>query len=374
LTPGKEKGFSAMRIIDSSSTFKLPGSVRKVLLIQLGDIGDVVWTTPSIRAVKNSLPGSKVSVMVKDGFGGLLEADPSIEQVFEVKSYRGNLFQQAAGQLSFIRELRAQHFDVVVDLRLGDRGAFTALATGASIRLTLYYPTGLPWWRNFLFTQGVIPSDLPPERGASEQSLRILRSLGIDTADKIPRLWVSDAVKKRVREIVSREKVDAFPKWITLNPFSRWSYKEWSDQKWVEIIDWIWDSFMIPTIIVGSPEEKAKAAFLISQCRGRAYNFAGKTSLIELAGILSLSRLHIGVDSAAPHIAAATGVPTVTIYGPSSWFDWAPVGKDHRVIIPDMDCAPCHQKGCDGSGHSRCLEELNTEKVKKIVREAMENR
>ncbi len=363
-----------MRIIDSSSMFKLPGSVRKVLLIQLGDIGDVVWTTPGIRAIKNTFPHSQISILVREGFGSLLEADPSVNRVLEAKHYSGNIIRQTAGQLSFLKDLRTEHFDVVVDLRLGDRGAFMAFATGAPIRLTLYHPTGLPWWRNFLFTHGVIPTDLPPERGAAEQSLRILRSLGIDTADKIPRLWVSDAVKKRVREIVSREKLDALPKWITINPFSRWSYKEWSDQKWVEIIDWIWDSFMIPTIIVGSPEEKAKAALLISQCRGRAYNFAGKTSLSELAGILSVSRLHIGVDSAAPHIAAATGVPTVTIYGPSSWFDWAPVGKDHRVIIPDMDCAPCHQKGCEGSGHSRCLEELNAEKVKKIVREAMENR
>jgi len=79
------------------------------------------------------------------------------------------------------------------------------------------------------------------------------------------------------------------------------------------------------------------------------------------------------VDSAAPHIAAATGVPTITIYGPTSWKDWAPVGKDHRVILPEMDCAPCHQKGCDNSGNSRCLEALTAEQVKSIIREALES-
>ena len=95
---------------------------------------------------------------------------------------------------------------------------------------------------------------------------------------------------------------------------------------------------------------------LIRQCRARAVNLAGQTTLAELAAVLSQSRLHIGVDSAAPHIAAAVGVPTVTIYGPSSWFDWSPVGDSHRVVLPNMDCVPCHQKGCDGSGRSRCLE------------------
>ena len=102
-------------------------------------------------------------------------------------------------------------------------------------------------------------------------------------------------------------------------------------------------------------------------------NLAGQTTLAELAGVLSLSRLHIGVDSAAPHIAAATGVPTITIYGPSSWFDWAPVGKDHRVILPEMDCVPCHKKGCDGSGQSRCLNELTPEQVIPVICEALDS-
>ena len=360
-------------IIIDQSTYRLPDNIRKVLLIQLGDIGDVVWTIPSIWATRNSIPGSEISVMVQQGFGGLLEADPSVAQVFEMKRFNGNLFRQAASQLSFLKNIRAQHFDLAVDLRLGDRGAFMSFATGAPYRVTMHHPEGVPFWRRYLFTHGAVPANIPPERGAAEQTLRLLRTLGIDTTDKIPRLWVSNKVKKQVREILKQEKLDALPQLITINPFSRWSYKEWDNQKWIAIIDWLWQSFEISTIIVGSPEEKAKAERLISQCRGRAYNFAGKTSLSELAGLLCLSRLHLGVDSAAPHIAAAVGVPTITIYGPSSWFDWAPIGKDHRVILPEMDCTPCHQKGCNGSGHSRCLDELTPEEVKKVVREAMEN-
>ena len=102
-----------MQIIDKFN-YKLPGNIHNILLIQLGDIGDVVWTTPSIWAAKKSIPDSKVSIMVKDGFGGLLEADSSIEQIFEVKRYRGNLFNQAAGQLSFLKNIRAQHFDLLL--------------------------------------------------------------------------------------------------------------------------------------------------------------------------------------------------------------------------------------------------------------------
>ncbi len=362
-----------MQIIDKSN-YKLPEKIRNILLIQLGDIGDVVWTTPSIWAVKSSIPNSKVSVMVKDGFGGLLEADPSIERIFEVKQHRGNLFNQAARQLSFLKDIRSQHFDLVVDLRLGDRGAFLSLATGAPFRLTMHNIESVPFWRKYLFTHAVVPGTNVHARGAADQSLRLLRKIGIDTEEIIPRLWISDSVRDRARKILIDEKIDGLKKWITINPFSRWQYKEWNDHKWAEIITWLWSELAISSVIVGSPEEKLKADALIRQCKAKVYNFAGKTTLAELAYVLSLSRLNVGVDSAAPHIAAATGTPTVTIYGPSSWKDWAPTGDKHRVILPDMDCVPCREKGCDGSGQSLCLEGLSTEQVFSAIRETIDTR
>jgi len=75
------------------------------------------------------------------------------------------------------------------------------------------------------------------------------------------------------------------------------------------------------------------------------------------------------VDSAAPHIAAAVGTPTITIYGPSDWRDWAPVGDKHQVVTSDMDCSPCHRKGCDGQGHSRCLEAISIAEVQEAIGE-----
>jgi heptosyltransferase-3 len=359
-----------MKIIGKSN-YKPPENIRNILLIQLGDIGDVVWTTPSIWAAKKSIPGLKVSVMVKEGFGGLLEADPSVEQIIEVKRYHGNMIKQTVGQLSFLKDLRFHHFDLVVDLRLGDRGAFMAFATGAAFRVTAHNTESVPFWRKYFFTHGIVPGPPVHTRGAADQSLCILRELGIDTDNIIPRLWVSDAVKKRVQEILTNEKIDRLKNWVTINPFSRWQYKEWNVFKWAEIIDWLWEEYRISVVIVGAPEEKLKAEALIKQCKYKVFNFAGKTTLKELAGVLRLSSLHIGVDSAAPHIAAATGTPTVSIYGPSNWEDWAPIGDNHRVILPDMDCVPCRKKGCDHSGYSRCLEALSADQVKSVIRETI---
>ena len=113
---------------------KLERKFKSILIIQLGDIGDVVWATPTFRAVKETYPRANVSVLFRGGFGSLLEADPHIHKIFEVNQYKGNLLKKAKKQIEFIRGLRAEHFDLVFDLRSDDRGAYMALLSGAHIR------------------------------------------------------------------------------------------------------------------------------------------------------------------------------------------------------------------------------------------------
>ncbi|MFZ5994753.1 MAG: glycosyltransferase family 9 protein [Thermodesulfobacteriota bacterium] len=346
---------------------------ENILIIQLGDIGDVVWVTPTLWAVKEKYPAANVSILVWEGFGTLLAEDPSLHKIFEVRRYKGSFFKKAIEQIRFIRGLRKEHFDLVFDLRAGDRGAIMAYITGAPIRVSMLY-RNVPFWRNMLFTHVVDPP-APPEKilGAAEQSLRIVREFGINTENTIPKLWVSGNVKEQVRQLLDRQNIlNLNQRWITLNPFSRWQYKEWGYDKWVQIMDWMWDKYELSTVIVGSPEERDNASELAKNCRGRVFNLAGQTTLGELAGVLALSFLHVGVDSAAPHIAAAVGTPTITIYGPSDWKDWAPPGDNHRVVIPNNACVPCHKKGCDSTGWSKCLQNLETDKVQRAIQEMME--
>jgi predicted lipopolysaccharide heptosyltransferase III len=346
--------------------------IHNILLIQLGDIGDVVWATPTFRAVKETYPKANVSVLLRQDIGSLLEADPHIHRLFEVKRSRGNFINKVKEQYRLLRALHKERFDLVFDLRLDDRGAFMAFLSGAAVRVAKTCPGVL--WRNRLFTHIVVPP-AHKERifGAAEQSLRLVREFGIDTKDTTPKLWVSEKVKRQAEKVLEGYNITTFRRWITLNPFSRWLYKEWGYEKWVHIVEWLWEEYEIPTVIVGASEERERAIIIADKCKGRIFNLAGKTTLDELAALLRLSSLHVGVDSAPPHIAAAVGTPTITIFGPSDWRDWAPRGKIHSVVTPDRDCVPCHQKGCDGSGISRCFETLKVEKVKRAVRIFLEN-
>ncbi|MEK7827313.1 MAG: glycosyltransferase family 9 protein, partial [Thermodesulfobacteriota bacterium] len=78
-----------------------------------------------------------------------------------------------------------------------------------------------------------------------------------------------------------------------------------------------------------------------------------------------------GCDSGLVHLSVAVGTPTVTLYGPSDWRYWAPPGERNRVVVPEMACAPCHLKGCEGSGVSRCLDTLPVERVQAVIDEAL---
>ncbi len=372
-----------MRISDY---FDRPPSAGRILIIQLGDIGDVVWSLPAIGAIRDSYPRASVSVLLREGTGSLLSAETLPPKTFEVPKGGGSFVKRLINSFLLVVSLRREHFDVVFDFRADERGGYMAFLTGAPVRAARYY--ALRGLRNHLFTHLVGMSGKPLQVGAADQSLYILQAFGIETEDPVPKLHLSKEACLQASRIlgsagipVSAEDTDSARapaenrirerRWVTLNPFSRWSYKEWSIEKWVQIINWLYEEFEIMSVIVGSSGEEKRAEAIAGTCPDRVFNMAGKTTLAELAGLLKFSRLHIGVDSAAPHIAAAVGTPTVTIYGPSDWRYWAPPGKRNHVVFSDMPCVPCSLKGCNGSGRSLCLETLEVEKMQAVIREAI---
>jgi predicted lipopolysaccharide heptosyltransferase III len=334
------------------------------------NILDFVWSTPALRAVKEACPGARVSMLLRDDFGQLLEKDPSLHQTFEVRRHQGSLLRKALESVKFILDIRGEHFDLVIDLRSDERGAYMTYISGAPIRVSSYFRDA-PFWRNWVFTHILNAPYDETKRGAAEQSLKLLRQMGITAKDTVPKLWVSEKNREKALDILHEAGISRETRWVSVNPFSRWSYKEWDHGKWSEIMDWLWHKFGMAAVIVGVPGERERAEAMASQCQGSIFNLTGKTTLAELAALLELSYFHLGVDSAAPHIAAAVGTPTITIYGPSDWKDWAPVGENHRVIVPDLECVPCYKKGCEGKGWSRCLEELTVGKVQEGIREAL---
>lgn len=350
-----------------------------VLLIQLGDIGDVVLTSPSLKAVKENYPNAAVSILVSKPFGCLLSSDPNVHEVVEVSKSRGPFLSRLRQHLSLMRRIRRAHYDLVVDLRTGDRGAILTLLTGARVRIGRP-GTKQQFWHGLAYTNTIkkLEAAPPPAHPGADQSLCILRQIGITANDTTPHLFISKQDRATAAALFNKSGLPAGAHWVTINPYSRWKYKEWDNIKWGQVIDRLWEAYRIPSVLVGSAEEAAGCEKITSGREGSTFNLAGKTTLGELAAVISMSSLHLGVDSAASHIAAALDVPTVTIHGPTDWRAWRIADERHRIVTPIMECVPCSRMGCDDTGKSECLEQLETatvlEVIESLLREFFPNR
>jgi heptosyltransferase-3 len=293
--------------------------------------------------------------------------------VLEVVKSRSKL-TEAADNFRLARQLRRERYDLVFDLRTGDRGGILAFLARAPVKVA--FAGDGAFWRRYVFTRLIRQDEIrvtpPPTHPGADQSLRLVAPIGVGTPDSRPKLYVTEQAARNIHRLLAAEELTDNARFVTVNPFSRWKYKEWGYGKWVDVLDRIRDRYGLPALVVGSKEEAEAAAGITARCRAGARSVAGKTTLGELAALLSRSSLHMGVDSAAPHIAYAVDTPSITIFGPSDWRGWTIPDATHRVVCPDDPCVPCNRKGCEDTEVSLCLEEMPMEKVFNPVREMLE--
>lgn len=340
-------------------------SWKSFLLIQLGDIGDAVLTLPAVQALRSRYPKTRIAVCVRDKAKDIMLDCPWLDEVFVVsKAPEGKSENPVEKLLRYTRwfsDLRNRHFDVAIELRTGTRGAILAFLSGASYRIGRFAEDG-GLWRNRLFHTLVDPAD-EMSQYAIEHNLNILRPLGIrvdqpELVFPLPNNRIEQA--KRILENAGMPENDPF---VVFHPFSLWPFKEWTIPEGARLIDSIQEKTSFRVVVTGSADERERAGILTRTCKRAPINLAGRTTIGELSGILKCAGLFIGVDTAALHIAAAVGTPTIGLFGPSSPVSWAPRGPCHEVVSAGLPCMPCRNKGCDNSGQSRCMLTLSADRV-----------
>ena len=340
-------------------------NIRNILLIQLGDIGDVVLSFPCIRALSENFPKANIIVAVREKAKELIEDCPWASYVISIREEKRRLVEKLIYQKDFFINLRKINFDLTIDLRTGTRGAILAFLSGARQRIGRYAYDG-KLWRNRVFTHLVHP-DLKPGQYIADYYLEILTAHNLRTKNIWPEMIIPAEKRLKAVELLRKEGVPTNRFLIAMQPFSLWPYKELKIDKYTAIIKHIQSKFDFPILITGSPAEKKRADEIRKEFEEGVFNFAGKTTIGIYAAILNECRLFIGPDSAGLHIAAAVGTSTVGIFGPSSIAAWAPKGKRHSIVYKDCECLSCSQKGCNDKGLSKCLEELTVEEISEKV-------
>ncbi len=345
---------------------------RRILLIQLGDIGDVVLTTPALKVIKRALPGSELTVALRGKASMLLEDQPWVDGVIPVSDGSKKKSRSLSAVGSLFLALRRGRFDLAVDLRTGSRGMFMAALSGAKYKIGRISGSE-PWYRRKLFTHNVRPD---PEKElrqyAPQHSLNVLEPLlGEPRKAPSPELTVAES---RFDEALALRRSLGIPEErpvVAVHPFSLWPYKEWGDDKWKSVIEHLKERHRVSVIVTGAPEDRARAAEMVGGFREGVFNLVGKTPLNLLPALFKTCKLVVGVDTAALHIAAAVKTPTVGIFGPSLTAVWAPRGPGNHTAVSKLSCVPCARRGCADSGWSQCLEELEATEVTELLDKLM---
>jgi heptosyltransferase-3 len=345
----------------------IPAPAR-ILLIQLGDIGDVVLTTPAIKLLRRRFPDSEITVVLRDKAAGLLEEQPWINNVIPVAKKKEPWHKAAAFHTCFFLNLRRKRFDTAVDLRTGCRGAVLAVLSGARYRIGRLSADG-SFLRRMLYTHTVQPDpDIELFEYAAQHHINILAPLlGDPVKAPRPELVVSPARIEEAAVVMQAAGLPEGAPVVAVHPFSLWSYKEWAPEKWKQVIKHLREKYRVLVAVTGAPEDKTRAAELVNGFRQGVFNLAGKTPLGLFPALLKMCTLVVGVDTAALHIAAAVGTRTVGIFGPSRTAVWAPGEPDHLTAVKSFPCVPCAGKGCENTGRSRCLDELPAREVTILI-------
>ena len=349
-------------------------NVKKILVIKLRHIGDVLLTVPAIRALKETFPDSSISVLVNSDTKNVLEDNPLIDNLIVFDRNIKNLkpFKRYMKEISFFKQIKSKKFDMTVDLTSGDRAAIISLISGARYRIARD-----PCGAGFLGKKHIYTHLAQKDVGKhmALQNLGVVRQFNIDTKNLSVDFFIPQEVEIQTKEVLRQKNIKNNDNIIHVHPTSRWLFKCWKDEYMAEVISWlIGKGFKV--VVTSAPDDKElkKAKDILSLVSSRiAHNssqlidLCGKISIKELAAISKAADLFIGVDSAPMHIAAAVKTPVVALFGPTNESLWGPFGTGHIVLSKSLSCKPCKKGSCEGLELRECMTAIKPDNVKKAA-------
>ncbi len=343
---------------------------RRVLVIVTRRIGDVLLATPLIRSLKQAWPGAQIEALVFDGTQGVLLGNPDLHAVHTVPE-RPRFLQHVALIMRLFKR-----YDLALSLLPGDRPTLYAWLAGRH-RIGLLLNRPGQHWKQRLLDQWV-PFDAVNTHTVRTHLL-LAGALNIPAVSDVIVSWNAD--DSAAVDVLLGKTCTAL---AVLHPHPKFRYKMWHEQGWIAVARWLLDNGM-RVALTGGPDadERAYVNAIAKQLPDGVINTAGKLTLGGTAALLTRAQFYAGPDTAVTHMAAATGVPTIALFGPSEPVRWGPWPKGHtasanpwhrygsqrvgnvQLIQGRAACVPCGHEGCErhiGSA-SDCLLAIPAEKV-----------
>ncbi|MCX5699501.1 MAG: lipopolysaccharide heptosyltransferase II [Candidatus Omnitrophica bacterium] len=321
----------------------VPGILyRRILIARTDRLGDVLLSTPVIKALRQKFPQAYISMLVSPYTKDVLDGNPALDEIITFDKDVKNKGWLAG--LKFAMGLRKKKFDLAIVLHPVTRVHLLIFLAGIPKRLGYDRKFG------FLFTHRIKHTKQCGQKHESEFALDLIRYLGIEPVDKTLFMPVKQESEKWVKVLFSQAGIKDSDKLLIIHPTASCPSRIWPAERFAEVADRLAQKYGFKVCIVSGLKDTQKVQEVIKNMRVQALNLAGKTSISQLASLLKRSQLFISTDSGPMHMASALGVPVITIFGRNqaglSPRRWGPLGAKNRVLHKTVGCIICLAHNC----------------------------
>lgn len=328
-------------------------SIKKILLVRLRRIGDVVMTTPAVTALKKGLPSSHITYVVEAPYRELIEGNPYIARTIVLPRPLG-----AKKFLKAVCAIRKEGFDVAIDFHGGPTASLITLFSGAKKKVGYRIK-----YKSFVYDISIPRGQKTGYAHSVESHIRLIKALGIEVPATPPLMLPesSESEKKKIQLFFSEKGLKG-SKVVLLHVGAGNEFREWGADRWEKLAGLLVEENDIKIVVIGAPEDEETARQILAMHPASVFSLAGRLSLKELRELIQHATLYIGPDSGPMHIAASTGTPIIALFGPNLSAYNAPWQAEAVIIEKDLDCRPCDQRGCI-TGDIRCMKGITPEEV-----------
>ncbi len=320
---------------------------KRILLIRVDLIGDLVMSLTALRVLKRTYPNAKIDLLAVPASAKVVANDPDLAQVI---AYDPNIWRRPKALLTWhnwrellaLRQrLHARHYDLTINL-FGQWASLLTVLSGAQRRLGFSHENYPGFLTDTVTGQHWNANDSKHE---VDYCLALAQAAGatVTPEDRIPHLSVDSEARQQVEQLLQQEGIQADKTLIACHVSSNnGQSKRWPVPYWATLIDRLVREESVQIVLTGAPNDIPLVTEVLRRTHEQVYNLAGKTSLTQLAALYSRADLLITGDSGPMHIAAAVGTPLIAIHGPTDPALSGPVSPVATILRSDIWCSPCY--------------------------------
>ena len=340
----------------------------RILLVRLSAIGDIVFASPLISALRRACPESHIAWLAQPECIDLLDRNPDLNEVIVCPMGHWRQLWQARrlGELgrcvrAMGETLRERRFDLALDLQgLLKSGVLTRLSS-APTRIGLGSREGSAWLMTRTVSRGGNP------RRIGSEYLYLAETLGLPTDRFEMAVHYDESAVRFAEATLARERLGAG--YAVLCPFTTRPQKHWVDVRWCDLAARLRGELGLTPVILGGPKDREAAERICDETDGPLINLAGRTSLTEAAALIDRAALLVAVDTGLGHMGIALGTSSLLLFG--STCPYLDTGRENaRVLYRPLPCSPCKRRPTCG-GTFDCMAAIGVGEVLAAARQVI---